>query len=110
MKNNALKSRKMAFVFVMIGALLIFPSIGERAAAEEGSSTVGEVLDENGQIVEMGDGDAQVILEDPALIENEPEETPDSTDEPEITPDPTDEPEVTPNSTDEPEVTPAPAE
>ena len=39
MKNNALKSRKMAFVFVMIGALLIFPSIGERAAAEEGSVT-----------------------------------------------------------------------
>ena len=36
MKNNALKSRKMAFVFVMIGVLLIFPTIGERAAAEEG--------------------------------------------------------------------------
>ena len=53
MKNNALKSRKMAFVFVMIGALLIFPSIGERAAAEESSGTVVEVLDENGQIMEM---------------------------------------------------------
>lgn len=110
MKNNALKSRKMAFVFVMIGAMLIFPSIGERAAAEESSGTVVEVLDENGQIVEMGDGDAQVILEDPALIENEPEETLDSTDEPEITPDPTDEPEVTPNPTDEPEVTPDPTD
>ena len=108
MKNNALKSRKMAFVFVMIGALLIFPSIGERAAAEEGSGTVVEVLDENGQIVEMGDGDAQVVLEDPALIENDPEETPDSAGEPEVTPDPTDEPEVTPDPTDEPEVTPDP--
>lgn len=64
----------------------------------------------------------QVILEDPALIEetpepdavpdptDEPEATPDPTDEPETTPDPTDNPEVTPDPTDEPEVTPDPTD
>ena len=111
MKNNTLKSRKMAFVFVMIGALLIFPSIGERAAAEESSGTVVEVLDENGQIVEMGDGDAQVILEDPALIVDDTgEDTSDPSTEPETVPDPTDEPEDIPESTDEPESTPEPSD
>lgn len=130
MKNNAVKRRKMAFVFVMIGALLIVPSIGERANAEAGSGTVVEVLDENGQIVEMGDGDAQVILEDPALIvedtgedtsdpctepetmpdpTDEPEAAPDPEDEPESTPEPSGEPEATPEATDEPEVTPEPS-
>lgn len=119
-------SRKMAFVLLMIGVLLIFPAIGDHAHAEAESGTVIEVLDGNGQIVEMGDGDAQVILEDPALIEKEPEpeipetsdtateseaaSSPDPTDEPEITPDPTNEPEVTPDPTDEPEVTPAPTD
>ena len=111
MKSNALKSRRMAFVFVMIGALLIFPSIGERANAEESGSTVVEVLDENGQIVEMGDGDAQVILEDPALIvEDTEEDTSDPSTEPESVPDPTDESEVTPESTNEPESTPEPSD
>lgn len=130
MKNknacDAMNGRKMAFVLLMIGALLISPAIGAHAHAEAERGTVVEVLDENGRIVEMSDGDAQVILEDPALIEKNPEpenpETSDTetesetgsspapTDAPEVTPDPTDEPEVTPDATDEPEETPAPTD
>ena len=109
MKNNAVKSRWMMLVFVMICVLLIFPLIGERAQAEDGETVV-EVIDENGQIVEVGNSDATVILEDPALIEDDPQETPESTDDPEVTPDPTDEPEVIPDPTDEPEVTPEPTD
>ena len=105
MKNNAVKSRWLRLVFVMICALLLFPLTGERAQAEE-AETVVEVIDENGQIVEVGNGDATVILEDPALIEDDPQETPESTDDPEVTPEPTEEPEVVPDPTDEPETTP----
>jgi len=49
---------------------MVTPVLSFGAYAEGG--TVVEVLDENGQITEMGDGDAQVILEDPALIEDDP--------------------------------------
>ena len=105
MKNNAVKSRWLMLVFVMICALLLFPLTGECAQAEE-AETVVEVIDENGQIVEVGNGDATVILEDPSLIENDPQEMPEPTDDPEMTPEPTEEPEVVPDPTDEPETTP----
>ena len=74
MKNNrGLSGLKRTFAGMIVLCLcmaMVMPVVSFGAYAEGG--TVVEVLDENGQIKEMGDGDAQVILEDPALIEVDP--------------------------------------
>ena len=134
MKNkfcwDGTKERLCAIAALILCILMvILPLVGLRACAE--GSTVVEVMDENGEIVEMGNGDGTVILEDPALLEeNISENDPVSNEsaEPEATPEPdvdfepssapTAEPEATqqpeatasPDPTAEPEATDAPAE
>ena len=71
MRNNRDCKRTFAGMMVLCLCMaMVTPVVSFGAYAESG--TVVEVLDENGQITEMGDGDAQVILEDPVLIEDDP--------------------------------------
>ncbi len=113
MKNKicwpGLKERLYGIAALIICVLmLILPLLGLSARAE---STVIEVMDENGEIVEMSDGDGTVILEDPALLESEPE---DDVPESEATEEPAEQPTAQPDPTQEPdtdfEPTPAPSE
>lgn len=123
MKNkicwDGLKERLYGIATLIICVLIVLlPLLSLRAYAE--SSTVIEVMDDQGEIVEMSDGDGTVILEDPALLENEPESdaADEGTEEPEKQPDPTQEPDVDfeptpepseePESTEEPEATASP--
>lgn len=123
MKNkicwDGLKERLYGIAALIICVLIVLlPLLSLRAYAE--GSTVIEVMDEQGEIVEMSDGDGTVILEDPALLENEPEddavldateepaEQPDPTQEPDVDFEPTPEPAEKPESTEEPEATASP--
>lgn len=121
MKNNrglsGLKRALVGMTVLCLCAVLMMPVLSFGAYAEGG--TVVEVLDENGQIVEMGDGDAQVILEDPALIEDDPvdeeqeeAQNPAAISEPTVgtMPETTEQPQATaePEATTEPEATVSP--